>query len=135
MEMIENTALKDASPSLSAASVAALLHRQAQQTPQATAIIAPHRSPLTYSGLYEQAAVVVSKLNAMGLGRNDRIAMLLPNGPDLTVAFLAVAAGATCAPLNPAYREAELDFYLSDLNARALIVQSQDDSPAVRVVG
>ncbi len=133
VEMIENTTLKDASPSLSAASVGTLLHRQAQQTPQATAIIAPYRSPLTYGGLYEQAARVVSTLNVMGLGRNDRIAMLLPNGPDLAVAFLAVAAGATCAPLNPAYREAELDFYLSNLNARALIVESGDDSPAIRV--
>ncbi len=133
MEMSENTQLKSASAPLAAASVGGLLDRQAQQTPRATAIIAPQRSPLTYGRLYEQTARIVSTLNAMGLGRNDRIAMLLPNGPDLAVAFLAVAAGATCAPLNPAYREAELDFYLSDLNACALIVESEDDSPAINV--
>ncbi len=131
--MSENTPLKSASAPLAAASVGALLHRQAQQTPHATAIIALRRSPLTYGRLYEQTARTVSRLNAMGLGCDDRVAMLLPNGPDLAVAFLAVAAGATCAPLNPAYREAELDFYLSDLNARALIVQSQEDSPAIAV--
>ncbi len=131
--MTDNAPLKDVSASFSAASLGELLHTQAQEIPRAIAIIAPQRSPLTYSRLYEQNARIVSKLNAMGLGRNDRIAMLLPNGPDLAVAFLAVAAGATCAPLNPAYREAELDFYLSDLNARALIVQSEDDSPAIAV--
>ena len=47
--------------------------------------------------------------------------------------FSAVAAGATCAPLNPAYTEEEFDFYISDLNARALIVASGVDSPARKV--
>ena len=46
------------------------------------------------------------------------------------MAFLAVAAGATCAPLNPAYSANEFDFYLADLNAKALIVQAGMDSPA-----
>jgi acyl-CoA synthetase (AMP-forming)/AMP-acid ligase II/acetyltransferase-like isoleucine patch superfamily enzyme/acyl carrier protein len=51
----------------------------------------------------------------------------------MAVAFLAVAAGATCAPLNPAYTEDEFEFYISDLNARALIVAAGMQSPA-RVV-
>jgi len=56
--------------------------------------------------------------------------MVLPNGPEMAVSFLAVAAGATCAPLNPAYRIEEFDFYLSDLDARALIIASGMNSPA-----
>jgi acyl-CoA synthetase (AMP-forming)/AMP-acid ligase II/acyl carrier protein len=60
----------------------------------------------------------------MGIGSHDRVAIALPDGLKMAVAFLAVASIATCAPLNPAYRSQEFDFYLSDLNAKALIVQS-----------
>jgi acyl-coenzyme A synthetase/AMP-(fatty) acid ligase len=60
--------------------------------------------------------------NAQGVGRNDRVAIVLDNGPEMAVAFLCIAAGATAAPLNPAYRADEFEFYLSDLNARLLIV-------------
>ena len=66
----------------------------------------------------------------MGLGRNDRVALVLPQGPEMAMAFLAVAAGATCAPLNPAYRANEFDFFLADLHAQALMIQSGMDSPA-----
>jgi amino acid adenylation domain-containing protein len=69
----------------------------------------------------------------MGAGRNDRVATIVPNGPEMAVAFIAVAAGATSAPLNPAYRENEFDFYLSDLNPKALMIQSGIDSPASSV--
>jgi amino acid adenylation domain-containing protein len=51
----------------------------------------------------------------------------------MAVAFLSVAAGAICAPLNPAYRVNEFEFYLSDLRAKALIIQSKVDSAAVSV--
>jgi acyl-CoA synthetase (AMP-forming)/AMP-acid ligase II len=76
---------------------------------------------------------MVATLNAIGMGRNDRVAIVLPNGPEMATAFLAVAAGATSAPLNPAYHANEFDFYLSDLNAKALIIQSGMDSPAIAV--
>jgi acyl-CoA synthetase (AMP-forming)/AMP-acid ligase II/acyl carrier protein len=51
----------------------------------------------------------------------------------MALAFLCVAACATCAPLNPGYRANEFDFYFSDLNAKALVVQSGIDSPAIAV--
>ena len=57
-------------------------------------------------------------LNGMGIGRNDRVAIVLPNGPEMAAAFVAIACGATTAPLNPAYKADEFDFYLADLNAR-----------------
>ena len=63
---------------------------------------APGRAPLTYGRLYRHIDDVVQTLHAMGVGRHDRVALVLPNGPEMAVAFLAVA-GATCAPLNPAY--------------------------------
>jgi len=110
-----------------------LIAAQANRTPEAIAIAAPGRAPLTYRRLHDHIEDVVATLNAMGMGRNDRVAIVLPNGPEMAVTFIAVAAGATSAPLNPAYRANEFDFYLSDLNAKALIIQSGMDSSAIAV--
>ena len=57
-------------------------------------------------------------------GITTRVAIVLPNGPEMAVAFVGVAAAAICAPLNPAYSRSEFEFYLADLNPKALIVQS-----------
>jgi amino acid adenylation domain-containing protein len=107
-----------------------LLQDQATRTPDALAILAPGRTPLTYGCLHRHIEDVVQTLHAMGLGRNDRVALMLPNGPEMAVAFLAVAAGATCVPLNPAFSNSEFDFYPADLRPKALIVQAGMDSPA-----
>jgi oxalate---CoA ligase len=48
----------------------------------------------------------------------------------MAAAFVAVACAATAAPLNAAYREDEFDFYLDDLQAKALIIQAGPESPA-----
>jgi len=100
---------------------------------EAGAIGAPERQALTHRGLRTLAARAVHDLNAMGIGRNDRVAIVLPNGPEMASAFIAIACGATTAPLNPAYRAEEFDFYLSDLNAKALVILEGMDSPALAV--
>ena len=85
---------------------------------------------LTHGGLRALAARTQAALNGLGIGRNDRVAIVLPNGPEMATAFIAVAAAATTAPLNPAYRAEEFDFYLADLNARALLIRQGMDSPS-----
>ncbi|MGH3422525.1 MAG: AMP-binding protein, partial [Streptosporangiaceae bacterium] len=97
------------------------------------AIGAPGRDWLTHGALRELITRSVADLNRMGIGRNDRVAIVLPNGPEMAAAFLAIAAGATTAPLNPAYKIAEFEFYLSDLNARALVIRQGMQSPAREV--
>jgi acyl-CoA synthetase (AMP-forming)/AMP-acid ligase II len=97
----------------------------------APAILAPARPSLTFAGLRAQAEQTVSALNARGIGRNDRVAIVLPNGAEMATAFVCVACGATTAPLNPAYRQEEFEFYLSDLQAKALVVERGSESPAV----
>jgi acyl-CoA synthetase (AMP-forming)/AMP-acid ligase II/thioesterase domain-containing protein/acyl carrier protein len=77
---------------------------------------------LTYGGLLEQIDEVIRTLRGWGMGRQTRVALVMPNGPEMAAAFLAVSAGATCAPLNPKYQEAEFDYYLSSLEVRALVV-------------
>ncbi len=96
----------------------------------APAIGAPGGKWLTHGGLRALATRTVASLNAMGIGRQDRVGIVMPNGPEMAAVFIAVACGATTAPLNPAYKEDEFDFYLSDLNAKALIVLKGWDTPA-----
>src|SRR5260370_7063354 len=79
--------------------------------------------------------MTVPSLNRLGVGRGDRVAIVLPQEPDLAVTFLAVAAGATAAPLNPAYVGKEFLFYLEDLQARALVLPKGSDSPARAAAG
>ena len=97
------------------------------------AVACRDRPELTYAGLRSQVQATVGALNERGIGRNDRVAIILPNGPEMAAAFLSVAAGAATAPLNPAYRQQEYRFYLSDLAAKTLIVEEGSDSPAVGV--
>jgi acyl-CoA synthetase (AMP-forming)/AMP-acid ligase II/acyl carrier protein len=71
-------------------------------------------------------------LRSMGIGRGDRVAVILPNGPEMAVAILSLASSATCVPMNPAYGIEELDRYFAALAPRALITQAGIDSPARR---
>ena len=97
------------------------------------AIGAPERAPLTYKGLRHLIGNTIGGLNALGIGRNDRVAIVLPNGPEMAAAFVAIAAGATTAPLNPAYRAEEFEFYLTDLGAKALVLDAAGNEAAEAV--
>ncbi len=97
----------------------------------APAIGAADRNWLTYGQLEYLANHTRTVLNRYGIGRSDRVAIVLPNGPELAACFVTVATSAVTAPLNPAYREEEFDFYLTDLKAKALIVAADEEGPAV----
>ncbi len=99
----------------------------------APALRAPERPPLSFGDLRAVIEQTLAALNGWGIGRGERVAMVLPNGPEMAAAFLAVASAATAAPLNPAYRSEEFEFYMTDLRARALLVEQGSSSPAVAV--
>ena len=105
----------------------------AQGAADAPAISAPGRPALTHGALRALIQRTLATLNAAGIGRNDRVAIVLPNGPEMATCYMACASGVTSAPLNPAYRADEFEFYLSDLNAKALIVDVGSTSPAIDV--
>ena len=109
------------------------LEEQSRQNPDSFALLALERSPLTYSRLLTHCYRVTAELNHVGISRGDRVAVVLPNGPEMAACLLAVAMGASCAPLNPNYRRNEFEFYLSDLAPRALIVEEGADLPAIAV--
>ena len=101
--------------------------------PDAIALRAPERPALSHAGLQQQVRDTVQALNALGIGRNERVAIVLANGPEMASYFIACACAVAAAPLNPAYRADEFEFYLRDLNARALIVEQGSVSPAIAV--
>jgi acyl-CoA synthetase (AMP-forming)/AMP-acid ligase II len=123
----------DARPAVAFSCLHGLLEYHARHRPNACAILAPGRAPLSYAGLYRQVDTIEHTLRAIGISRHDRMALVLPNGPDAAVAILAVAASAVCVPMNPAYRAKELDRYFADLRPNALIEKPGIDSPARRV--
>ncbi len=105
----------------------------AQGAESAAAVSAPGRTALSHGALRRLIETTLARLNSLGLGRNDRVAIVLDNGPEMATCFIACASGVASAPLNPAYRADEFEFYLSDLNAKALIVGRGSASPAVEV--
>lgn len=96
------------------------------------ALSAPGRKPLSYGELRRHVETTRASLATFGIGRNDPVAIVLPNGPAMASAFVSVAAAATTAPLNPGYREQEFSFYLEDLGAKLLLLERGrgSDSPA-----
>ncbi|WP_347312532.1 acyl--CoA ligase [Defluviimonas sp. SAOS-178_SWC] len=95
------------------------------------AIGAPGRDWMSYGALRDLSAAVEADLRAKGVGAKDRVAIVLPNGPEMATAFVTIAQAAATAPLNPSYRQEEYEFYLEDLKAKALVVSDTYDGPAL----
>ena len=112
---------------------ATILQLLEQGAPSDAAIVAPGGPTVTYDALRRQINDLAKELRSMGIGRGDRVAIVLPNGIESIVCFLAVAAAGTAAPLNPAYKANEFKFYMEDTNARALITSSQTGEEARKV--
>ena len=96
------------------------------------AIVTPDGSVLTHGGQRDEVDRLVGRLRSFGLGAGDRIAIVMPNGAEMALAFLAAACTGCAAPLNPKYRTEELRFYLDDLGAKALITRADDSGSAAR---
>ncbi len=92
----------------------------------APAIIAP--SPPTvvsYQALAEQVERLAGQLRGAGLEPGQCVGIVLPNGLEFLVIFLAVTrAGFVAAPLNPAYKAHELSFFMEDAQMGVVIAES-----------
>lgn len=96
------------------------------------ALVSPEDGkPLTYTELAVRVDTLAGLLAAIGVERGDRVALVLPNGPEIVQLLLAIAAvGAAAAPLNPAYTRDEYDFYLDDVDPRVLVLPVGEFSAA-----
>ena len=109
-----------------------LLSHYGRNAPDRRAILAPGRLPMTYGALLLQTRDVVRGLRSLGVGRTDRVAVVLPNGPEAAVAMVAVAAGAVCVPLNPGFTYDEYERYFGELHLAALLEHADPTSASRR---
>ncbi len=105
------------------------------QDPDVPAIESPGCKPFTYRALREQISYVVKSLNARGLRPNDRVAVIMQNGPDAAVTILAVMAGFTVVPFSSQYKKPEYDSFFSTLGIKAVLVQKGEKTAAIAVAG
>ena len=74
---------------------------------------------LSWSELYDFTSGFSRYLSTQGVVAGDRIAVLLPNGLEFVIAFLAILKlGATPAPLNPLVKDEELAEFKADLKPK-----------------
>ena len=98
-----------------------LLHQAALKIPQAPALAFFGRT-LTYGVLADQTARVAQAFRNLGVAPGERVAFLLPNCPQLVVAYhAALRLGAVAVPLNPLLSPKELNYQLADSGARWLV--------------
>ncbi len=104
-----------------------------QQASGERVIGAPGQPWASARHLQALAAETRQTLRQAGVGAADRVAIVLPNGPEMAAAFLTVAASCCSAPLNPAYKADEFEFYLSDLKPAAIVLAAGDSGAAAIV--
>jgi acyl-CoA synthetase (AMP-forming)/AMP-acid ligase II/aryl carrier-like protein len=110
-----------------------LLACYGRTAPGRNAILAPGQAPVTYGALWARANDTVRGLRSLGVRRSDRVAVVLPNGPEAAVALIAVAAGAICVPLNPGFTAEEWRRYFGVLRVSALLTRTDIDSASREV--
>ncbi len=100
--------------------------------PARPALIVPDTGELlTYAQVASQVETLSRRLAGLGVRRGERVALSLPNGPDVVLLLLAITAlGAAAAPLNPGYTEPEYQFYLADIAPRLLLIPATGSAAA-----
>ena len=96
-------------------------------------LISEDESVLTFADVKKQLDWTKNFFRKNHIQKRDTIAIVCENGPEMATSFLATASNCCAAPLNPAYTSSEFDFYLEDLNPKALIVKEDSNSPVIEV--
>ncbi|HKV99792.1 MAG TPA: AMP-binding protein, partial [Vicinamibacterales bacterium] len=103
----------------------------ARLSPDAIALVAPDGVHASYAELTSLVSGAVARLRALGIGPADRVAIVVPDGPEALTAFLAVSEAAVAAPINPAFPQSEYETYLAHIRATALVTSFAPGSPPV----
>ncbi|NRQ33278.1 long-chain fatty acid--CoA ligase [Nonomuraea sp. NN258] len=86
------------------------------------AVLTLDDAELTYGALDQLSARLAALLTCRGIGRGDRVAIMLPNVPEFGVVYYGVLRiGAVAVPLDPLLKKREISAYLADCGARLLI--------------
>jgi acyl-CoA synthetase (AMP-forming)/AMP-acid ligase II len=112
-------------------SVSEALSYWAKATPEAIAFLSPGRAPVTYRELAEAVGRLAGELRARGLGRQDGIALLLPEGPEFCLALLAALSVGIAVPLVWPAPEAEYHSTLANPRVSAVVISTAVEPPAL----
>jgi oxalate---CoA ligase len=95
-------------------------------------IVGEDGQKLSHAELADRIEALAGKLAAAGVHRGDRVALVMPNGPEYIQLFLAITmVGAAAAPLNPAYTHGEFVFYLTDIAPKLMLVPASRPAAAI----
>ncbi|WP_205948509.1 AMP-binding protein [Pueribacillus theae] len=101
------------------------LVKRAKQTPDKPCIIF-YGKEITYRELDEWSNRLTSYLLSIGLRKQDRVAVFLPNCPQFLIAFYGILkAGGVHVPVNPMFKTQELLYELQDTDAEFIITLDQ----------
>ena len=106
-----------------------IISAQAAATPGAVALEEGGRG-LTYGELGELVLSLSADLRSAGVSRQDRVAVVIPNGRDMSTTLLGVCSTAIAAPLNPAYQESEFADYFREIRVSWLVIRQGCKTPA-----
>ena len=100
--------------------VATILAESAARYPEAPAVhFAGHTVP--YAALWNQARAYAGALQARGIGKGSRVALMAPNVPDfMRVYYGALALGAIAVPVHPLFKKNEIGFVLGEVAPETL---------------
>jgi long-chain acyl-CoA synthetase len=77
---------------------------------------------LTFQEIYFQACKLANYLQAIGIEKGDRVAIMLPNCPQAVIGYYGVLlAGGVVVQTNPLYMERELEYQLNDSGTKVII--------------
>src|SRR5512140_2969581 len=97
------------------ATLFSVIRAHAAKSPDAIALQAPSRRPMSYGRLEAHLQLAAAGLSQFGILPADPVAVMLPSGPELATTCLAVSSIAICAPLNPTSTPEEVRSFLERL--------------------
>jgi len=104
--------------------LAKFVERRVEQFPTKMAIRCGSQR-FTYEEFWTQVNRFGNGLRSLGLGKTDRLAVMLPNCPELVIAHWAVLKiGGTFAPINTMFKEKELTYILKNSGAKAVVTST-----------
>ncbi len=119
------------------------VRRNAQEQPERPALFFKGAT-VSYGELERKSNALTCALLDLGVGKGDRVVMLMPNSPQMIICEFAIwKAGAIAVPVNPLYTENELEYALNECGAEIAIVLTpfyekfkrvQPDSRVTRVI-
>jgi long-chain acyl-CoA synthetase len=111
-----------------------LLYENASARPDEAALV--YRGErISHAELVDRVERLAAGLAAEGIGAGDAVALLLPNDPTFISAYYAISGlGAVVVPVNPAFKQDELEFSFRQTNVRAVISDDRSAGVCERIV-